>query len=344
MRWLGRFIGTLTVAAAELYCLGLIAWMGAQGLAGDRWLWLFLLNSFSFYLFLPALLIPIVAWRSGRRWLWLGFALAVVGWGWHLGPDILPKSGPANANGPIVTVMTFNSLGFNLATDDVVKAVASTDADIVAIQELNPLVAMAIRTSLADRYPYWVLDPLEGVSGMGVFSRYPIWPSGERLGDEWTGVPQLLTVELPGRQQITLINFHALAPALNFLAPDADRATRHREHQANLLATFAREHSRPLLVVGDYNATPMSAGYRILTSALRDSWREVGWGPGHTFPGAYSPGSSAPRPFGQSISLWLVRIDYILHSPHWRALSAEIGPWDGTSDHRSVVARLQLVA
>ncbi|MBA3533901.1 MAG: endonuclease/exonuclease/phosphatase, partial [Ardenticatenales bacterium] len=73
-----------------------------------------------------------------------------------------------------------------------------------------------------------------------------------------------------------------------------------------------------------------------------DGWQEGGWGLGHTFPGADSPGSSRPKVAGLSVPKWLVRIDYIFHSSHWQTLSAEIGPWDQVSDHRPVMATLRL--
>jgi endonuclease/exonuclease/phosphatase (EEP) superfamily protein YafD len=41
--------------------------------------------------------------------------------------------------------------------------------------------------------------------------------------------------------------------------------------------------------------------------------------------------------------MWLVRIDYIFHSPHWITLDARLAKFDGVSDHRGVVAVLALV-
>ena len=39
---------------------------------------------------------------------------------------------------------------------------------------------------------------------------------------------------------------------------------------------------------------------------------------------------------------WLIRIDYVFHSRHWRAVSARNGRIDGKSDHRPVIATLVL--
>jgi len=67
-----------------------------------------------------------------------------------------------------------------------------------------------------------------------------------------------------------------------------------------------------------------------------DSFREAGWGLGHTFPAAGGRYWALPYP-----SL-LVRIDYVFHSRDWKAEAAWVGEWDGQSDHRPVIASLTL--
>jgi endonuclease/exonuclease/phosphatase (EEP) superfamily protein YafD len=99
----------------------------------------------------------------------------------------------------------------------------------------------------------------------------------------------------------------------------------------------------PVLVVGDFNTVDVSTAYNIVTHELHDAWREAGAGLGNTFPGAATPGSSRPMVAGIPIPKWLVRIDYIFYSADWRTVAAELGPWDGVSDHRPVMARLRLV-
>ena len=115
-----------------------------------------------------------------------------------------------------------------------------------------------------------------------------------------------------------------------------------RERQAQALADFAATHPEPLIALGDFNATPASVAHTTMSRVLADSWIEAGWGPGHTFPGAASPGSSRPRIAGILVPQWLLRIDYVFHSHQWQTLGAWIGPWDAVSDHRSVVVRLAI--
>ena len=111
---------------------------------------------------------------------------------------------------------------------------------------------------------------------------------------------------------------------------------------ARAIVKFAAAHSEPLIVATDLNAGDQTMAYAIVTGALADTWREAGWGFGHTFPGGTSPGLVGLFTGGVPIPMWLVRIDYVFHSRHWRAVSARVGPWDGVSDHRPVVAQLTL--
>jgi endonuclease/exonuclease/phosphatase (EEP) superfamily protein YafD len=70
----------------------------------------------------------------------------------------------------------------------------------------------------------------------------------------------------------------------------------------------------------------------MISRHLRDSYQEVGWGFGHTYP-------TTPQSFG--ISVPLLRIDYVFHSAELVALRARVGP-DGGSDHLPVVADLSI--
>ena len=57
-----------------------------------------------------------------------------------------------------------------------VAGILSSDADVVALQELTPDVAAAHRGRQRDqeRYPYRILEPDDGVRGMGLLSRLPL--------------------------------------------------------------------------------------------------------------------------------------------------------------------------
>lgn len=320
------------LALVNVYFVGLFVWALVHWVIGDRWWWLFALNALAPYLFLPLPAILPLAFRLRRRETWAGLGLAFALFAYLYGGLFLPQLPGAQANGPTLTVMAYNVLGFNLATSNVVEAIRASQADVIALQELNPENAEAIERELMEVYPYQILNPQNGVTGSGVISRYPLRPTGEHLPGGWIGTPHVLELDFDG-QPVTLIRFHAYA-GINNVAP--------REAQARIIADFVAAHPGPFIAAGDLNATDMSFAYRLLTGQLRDSWREAGWGFGQTFPGAASVGSSRPTLAGIPVPMWLVRIDYIFHSDDFTAAAARIGPWDGASDHRPVVAELVL--
>jgi vancomycin resistance protein VanJ len=321
------------------YVGGLFGWAVLRTLFGDRWWWLFCLNSFAEYLFVPLPAVCATAWLARRRKLWVSFGAVLTLGGYYYGWLWWPKRAPAQAGDVILTVMTFNMLGDNQHPEGVVVAIRDSGADVVAIQELNPPAAAYIQRDLADAYPYQTLNPHEGDSGMGIISRYPLRCIETALPGDWIGAPQVLSLSLEGAT-VTLLHFHARSTDISSI--DRMATVRERERQARTLAAFAATRPEPLIALGDFNTTDRSVAYTTLASMLVDSWREAGWGPGHTFPGAASPGSSRHRIAGLLVPKWLIRIDYIFHSPHWHTYEAEIGPWDKVSDHRPVLARLAI--
>jgi vancomycin resistance protein VanJ len=323
----------ILIALSMIYLASLLSWALLQRLAPDRWWWLFLISSFAIYLFLPLIFILPIAFFVRRRSLWIGFGAALVLGLYLYGWVFLPQKPTVLAsNGPTITVMTFNVFGFNVNPDGIVASLRSSNADVVSLEELNPENALAIETQLNDVYPYQILRPLVGTSGTGLISRYPMRQATDlAVGADWPDRSHILAfIDVDG-QEIIFMQFHAVPPSLNPLW--IEYSVRLREQQAQDIANFAREHAIPFIAAGDFNATSTSKAYAMITTVMNDSWREAGQGFGHTFPGQ---SGRIPLPH------WLVRIDYIFHSNDWQTLSSKIGTWDGGSDHRPVLATLQL--
>jgi vancomycin resistance protein VanJ len=335
--------GTLLIRG---YIVLLFAWAILHGLFGDRWSWLFLLNSFAPYLFIGLPIVFVIALATRRQTIWIGCIASIALAAYLYGGLFVPKIAPAHSHDKTLVVMTYNMLVLNRHPESVIATIQKANPDIVAIQELDPLAANAIQKDLKDTYPYQFLDPQEDSSGMGVISRYPLRTNGETLPGEWVGQPQVLNMDWQGAI-LTILHFHPMPS--NFALADffldqeqVEWTIQERERDVEVLANFAAAQNGPLVALGDFNVTDQSGSYQIMTHALADSWREAGWGFGTTWP--------APDLFGQSridlagipMPAWLIRIDYIFHSLHWRAVSAEIGPWDGYSDHRPVVVKLTL--
>jgi len=310
---------------------------------GDRWWWLFLLNSFIIYAFLPLPIVLIIAVVTHQRVLWVGCSSALVLVIYLYGGLFIPKYTAAEAhNGLTLTVMAYNVLGYNTNTQGVVDAIHASGADVVALQELNPRIAKAIQEQLKEVYPYQELHPLHGTSGSGVISRYAMKPFEESLPESiWNRDQYLLTkLDVHGRE-VLFLRFHAVPTNLG-RGDSMDKSLRKREQQAVALADFARSYMGTLIAAGDFNATDTSVAYATMTTALRDSWREAGWGLGNTFPGGTAKDNSRLKIAGFHVPQWLVRIDYIFHSNDLETVSTRIGPWDGQSDHRPVMATFSL--
>jgi len=280
------------VSLARVYFTLLFGWAILHLLFGDRWWWLFLVNSFAVYLFLPLPVILVAALLARRRETSSGLAAALALGAYLYGELFLPQLPRGHTDSPTFVVMTYNLLGFNENVAGIIAALRASNADVITLQELNPLVADAIQRDLPE-YPHRVLDPQWSVTGMGVISRYSLRSSGKTLpGNEWVGTPQVLELDWNGTA-ITVLHFHPVPTNLSKSA-NMQWSLRTREQQARIIAEFAAAHSRPLIAPVDFNANDQSTAYAIVTRTLVDSWREAGWGLGHTFPGAVSPGSSRP--------------------------------------------------
>jgi endonuclease/exonuclease/phosphatase (EEP) superfamily protein YafD len=119
---------------------------------------------------------------------------------------------------------------------------------------------------------------------------------------------------------ITIVGVHLHWP----LGPDASRL---RNLELAKLATLANAHVGPLLIGGDFNATPWSPHFQnfVTDSRLQDCARDHALAP--TWPAQVPP--------------LAIRIDQCFASNHWRVLDVKTGPYLG-SDHRPTIAALEL--
>jgi endonuclease/exonuclease/phosphatase family metal-dependent hydrolase len=102
------------------------------------------------------------------------------------------------------------------------------------------------------------------------------------------------------------------------------RAYIKRARQAESIAEHIAACPYPVIVCGDFNDTPVSYSYKTISEGLEDAFLEKGSGFGKSFV------NPLPVP----------RIDYILHSPKFRAIDFEIIREKNLSDHYPVVAKL----
>lgn len=233
-----------------------------------------------------------------------------------------------------------------MALDRLADVIASSEADVVGLNEVLHPVTTAMHTyaplaQLAERLGMWYsFGPSgwidygpnwQGPVGNALLSRYPL-----------TDVANTLLPKLPGTKQRSLLCATlAREPALSLTAfvthlDHAFEGTRLFQIRGVLRRMMQRSHGRPHFLMGDFN-TPGFLGARsrqimppvlhaMQTAGYWDAFRTVGEGHGRTFP-AHSP---------------MVRIDFQFVPEKWaRGLRrAEIIGGDVThhaSDHRPLL-------
>jgi len=292
--------------------------LGAATLAGyaGRWHWLAdLASHFRWYWLVAALVwFAVAGWRRDRlSAACLGVAL--VGNVIPLAPYWIPADG-TGAPGPTATVLVSNLLVGNPRSDAAVAFVRQSAADVVVLLEVDAAWAAALR-GLDDRYPHRIVSPRDDSFGIAVLSRLPLEDAA--VVEPGGGMPTIVAT-VRGEAAFLLVATHPLPPL------SAEWSTR-RDAQLAAVAEIAAASSLPVVVAGDLNATPWSAGFQAL--ATRGRLRDTAVGRGVR--GTWNARS------------WLVRIpiDHVLVSPGVGVAARSVGP-DLGSDHLPVTAALIL--
>ncbi len=238
-----------------------------------------------------------------------------------------------------ISVMTFNVRLFNIFTtgkverpaDKIIKFLKKNRPDILCLQEFytDPprLPEQKIIQSL--NYPYHYISYIEeghrnARYGLIVFSRYPMLNKKNiRFANSFN---QSQSCDLViGKDTLRLFNNHLQSTRLikkeirldefnqegETIREVKDISVRlrtafiKRAKQARILKQHIRQSPYPVLVCGDFNDTPVSYTYHLLSGNLADAFVESGSGFGKTYHGLFPS----------------FRIDYVLHDRQWRAIT-----------------------
>lgn len=296
-------MGGLAVGGAAV--LGTL--LGYLGRAG----WIFdLIGNFRFqYLWLGALaLIPLV-WN---RW-WIPVAmvacavfinLLAIGpywWGSIAEPEGSDR----------LTIVHLNTAAANPDKGAVVEFVRSADADLVLLAEVTPeLLELLAQADLE-------MQPVAGTSartpiGLLALSRDPS-AAGRLTNLGASEVPALLLQVELGGQPIEILGFHTSSPG-------REARSSARDDQLAWAGRRVRERTTPMVLIGDFNATPWTGAFRdLLATGLIDGQR--GRGVAGSWPSGWGP--------------FKISIDHALHTPELTITSFAFGDSAG-SDHRSL--------
>lgn len=264
----------------------------------------------------------ILAWlRSPRS----AIAYALLG-AWSAAPVIalhLPAEGPPATSrpaGPVLTALLLNVHTANVEHERVLELIATEDADLVVLQEVNQRWAEVLASTI-EAYPHRVVHPREDNFGILLMSKLPMERSETPRFDA-TRVPSILGVFDVAGVILNVLATHPVPPA-------SSRNASFRNEHLLALGSYAAQPDGAVLVLGDLNSTPWSPYFSDLlrSSGLRNAARGFGVLP-----------SWPALP-------WLLRLplDHCLHSEEIEILDLGLGDAVG-SDHRPVVVALQVTA
>lgn len=343
-RYIVRAVSTVVICCTALAYLcphvnpASFSWLSFFGTAFP---WLLLAN---------LLLFGIWAWRANRFALY-HLGILVFGWthitgfiGFDFGKDAVPESA--------VTVATHNLGGIYLgkeATDSWREKRASAYTrflqengfpDILCTQETSGKFYRLLAEKM--NYPH----TFNLKKGTVILSRFPIVAGGDVPFENTSNSTLWADIQVSEKKIVRVYNVHLQSNRvtkttekvlhkgdldeeetwedIGFVLGRVGSATSLRAEQAQKLREHIAACKRPVIVCGDFNDTPNSYVYSLLSKGLNDTFREKALGLGTTFGGA----------------LPLLRIDYILTERSITTFSCRTARDSDFSDHYPVFAAL----
>ena len=205
-------------------------------------------------------------------------------------------------------VLSINVLRSNPQVQQVIDHVLGSDADVVFLMEIDQQWLLALE-ALRAKYPHLIAQPRPDNFGVALFSRIP-WERAGLLALGGANVPSIEVSMTHQGHGFLLIGTHPPPPVGKGNAAM-------RDEQLGLLADHVSRLNAPVLVVGDLNATPWSAGMRRATTgrlglrSLDPPW----------------------TPTWRVSSIFAIPIDHALATAPFIITRRSVGP-DVGSDHR----------
>ena len=309
-----RFDRERLSVAARILVWSLAFTTACAGLAGLWWLFELFVH-FRLQYLISGLLLGAVLWALHRRRMAaLALLLAGVNAIAILPVLLVPVNAAPPRAGAALHVVSLNVFGFNRQYARVREYLRSERPDVAVLLEITPDWERELQPLRSEFAYIWVV-PTGERAGMAVLSRAaPLATREVDLGN--TGEPSLLlTLDRPGGA-ISVLGTHLYWP----LGPYASLV---RNRQMVSIAGLARAHDKPLIVAGDFNATPFSPQFARLLSDGRLSNCAGGAGIAPTWP-AWVP-------------FLLISIDHCLISSGLSAGNFRVGGYVG-SDHYPIAA------
>lgn len=222
-----------------------------------------------------------------------------------------------SAAGDVMRVFTVNLLNGEADPRDLDRALAATNPDVVAAQEIAPNAAVV----LEQRFSHGVVKPGTDFRGKALVANFPI--SVEEVPFTFRPILRGRTTHLDG--DLEFLNVHMANPI------DGRRGRLpERKGQVRDLLDLIEEPGRRV-VAGDFNSSPAWPAYRVINGRVRDVVAE--WGRANQ--------TRIPRTWGWRPG-WpkMLRIDHVF-AEGLHATNVQVIDIAGT-DHRAVCVDLEL--
>lgn len=271
-----------------------------------------LAESFLPWLGVPILVLAVLVARRFTRLAALAVTASALVWGLLFVPSILPHGVPdvgAAASAGTLTVASQNVQAGNDRAGEVAADLASTGADVVAVQELDSGSQTDIAAGLDPTHPFRRI-----VGTVGIWSTTPILATRNLdLGLGWTRALWVDVDTAVGRTRVYVVHLDSVRPG---------HASQRDEMLRELRLTLAADEAERIVVIGDFNSATTDRAYDRLTDTVTDVGTST-VGLGFTWPSAFP----------------LARLDHALVRG-LTSVSSEVLPANG-SDHRGILVTLR---
>jgi endonuclease/exonuclease/phosphatase (EEP) superfamily protein YafD len=181
-------------------------------------------------------------------------ALMVLGYGvWPHAETALAKPAAEAAGEQRITVASFNTWLLNPHPEAVRDEVLRLNADVVVLIEVSARTLAALQ-SISQTYPYQYDCAGQSFCHLAILSKFPLRDASSKTS--WAGPPMIRATLGGAADGITIVGVHTTRFPYS----------RAQLKQATTLSAELSLLPRPLIVMGDFNATPLSRVTQVIAA------------------------------------------------------------------------------
>jgi endonuclease/exonuclease/phosphatase (EEP) superfamily protein YafD len=233
---------------------------------------------------------------------------------------LIPTASQSGNSASGLKVFAWNILLGNDRLDDVVKFVASTDADVVILMEVSMPMGEKLE-ALRDRYSSFYWNPAWNSGGTIVLSKVPGTTFEERALESIGNLA--IDIHVPATERSKAYRMLAV----HTFSPVSFNRALWRDKQLVKIGEWMTEAKEPRCAIGDFNTTPWSPGFYDLLKSPEIADSRDGFGMLATW----------PSPLGS----FAVPIDHAIVNRQAKVVNRRVLAEAAGSDHRAIEVVLQ---